>query len=85
MLTCTACGGKFGGEKVFSMHRVGKFPHASPEHPVPVGVAAKMRRCLSTEEMLQIGLHQDGKGKWAQSFGNAKRLRLAASKKRIAA
>ncbi len=85
MLTCTVCGERFGGEKVFSMHRVGEFPHASPKHPVPVGVAATMRRCLSADEMRAIGLHQDGKGKWVQSFGNAKRLRLAASKKGIAA
>jgi hypothetical protein len=85
MCRCTICGEKFGGIKVFDMHRIGKFPVVNATHPLPVGQAAKYRTCLSADGMRKKGLHQDKQGKWVQSFGHAKTLRLPASNRSIAA
>lgn len=84
-MLCSVCGERFGGLTAFDLHRSGKYPVANEKHPVPVGVASTMRRCLSAREMIEIGLRRDGKGKWCRSFGNAKTLRTPQAKKGIAA
>ncbi len=82
-MVCAVCGEKFGGITAFDMHRVGKFPVANPRHPVPVGEAAKQRRCLTAREMMEAGLRRDGKGKWCRTYPLT--LQTPQAKKRIAA
>lgn len=85
-MICTACNERFGGITAFDLHRSGKYPVANHKHPVPVGeTATKWRRCLSADEMREKGLHQDGKGKWVQSYGNPQRQPLPRVIRRIAA
>ncbi len=82
-MRCPTCGERFGGITAFEIHRIGAFPVANDEHPVPVGEAAKSRRCLTADEMLAKKLHLDGQGKWVRPCDNAKTLRMAQAKNNI--
>ena len=56
---CAICGHDFGGERAFSMHKVGKHDYFyDPEHP-------DGRRCLSKSEMLERGMYLN-RGRWSQ-------------------
>jgi hypothetical protein len=66
---CSACGQDFGGERAFSMHRVGSHQYdASTDRP-------DGRRCLTAEEMRGRGMYLNSFGRWSQpQNGRAERL-----------
>jgi hypothetical protein len=50
----------FGGVHAFDLHRVGKHEHLhSDEHP-------DGRRCLSEDEMLDLGMYLNAQRRWSQ-------------------
>jgi hypothetical protein len=66
------CGADFGGSYLFQRHRVGR---------------ASKKRCLSAEEMIAKGWHQDEKGRWRAQPPNSedrKRASRGARRKRQA-
>ena len=68
---CTVCGNDFGGERAFSMHKVGTHDYLyDQEHP-------DGRRCLSESEMLERDMYLNRQGRWSQpSNGLQERLGL---------
>ena len=57
---CSGCGQIFGGESGFEKHRAGEFRK--------LDVTPSQRRCLTPQEMLARGLHQDERGRWIKDF-----------------
>lgn len=57
---CRACQRDFGGVAAFDRHLVGKHAHLYSDEP-PDG-----RRCLSEEEMLDLGMYVNRHGRWSQ-------------------
>ena len=69
---CTTCGADFGGVTAFDKHRVGK--HAFLCTPDRLDG----RRCLTTEEMLGLGMYINAQGRWSQpDNGRSERMGLA--------
>jgi hypothetical protein len=56
------CGADFGGSRLFQRHRVGR---------------GSKRRCLTFEEMLAKGWHEDEKGRWRQNVASPEGLKRA--------
>jgi hypothetical protein len=57
---CPTCGEMFSSVYAFDKHRTGTF------HP-------PARRCLSTDEMLSLGMAKNQRGLWVSSLNKLKR------------
>lgn len=55
MNQCSGCGKYFRSVGAFDFHRTGKFEPKT---------ADERRRCLTTGEMIEAGMHADDKGTW---------------------
>jgi hypothetical protein len=61
--TCDACGKEFAGLTYFDKHRTGSYEDEHPHYA---------RRCLSHDELLEIGLAQNAKGLYYDPAASAK-------------
>jgi len=67
--TCVPCNKIFKSEPGFNAHRVGEYEIAlykdgDTKRKNPIGHKDGVRRCLSTEEMIAMGMATNEKGWW---------------------
>lgn len=73
---CAACGQDFAGLTYFDKHRVGTFEYSLTEGLRLDPPREDGRRCLTRDEMLELGLALDKSGRWTDP-AEAARLRAA--------
>ena len=64
MTECATCGLAFSGTSAFDAHRTGKHAYTFAQGLAFEPAVEDGRRCLDTEEMVEVGMELDPRGRW---------------------